>query len=35
MLVGTVLGIRDWAGPDARAYLGRLLAEAGRPESRA
>jgi peroxiredoxin len=26
MLVGTVLGIRDWAGPGARAYLGRLLA---------
>jgi peroxiredoxin len=26
MLVGTVLGIRDWVGPDARAYLGRLLA---------
>jgi peroxiredoxin len=26
MLVGTVLGIRDWTGPDARAYLGRLLA---------
>lgn len=25
-LVGTVLGIRDWVGPDARAYLGRLLA---------
>ncbi len=25
-LVGTVLGIRDWTGPDARAYLGRLLA---------
>jgi peroxiredoxin len=25
-LAGTVLGIRDWAGPDARAYLGRLLA---------
>jgi thiol-disulfide isomerase/thioredoxin len=29
MLAGTVLGIRDWAGPDARAYLGRLLAEPG------
>jgi hypothetical protein len=27
MLVGTVLGIRDWAGPNARAYLGTLLAE--------
>jgi peroxiredoxin len=26
MLVGTVLGIRDWVGSDARAYLGRLLA---------
>jgi peroxiredoxin len=26
MLVGTVLGIRDWVGPGARAYLGRLLA---------
>ena len=26
MVVGTVLGIRDWVGPDARAYLGRLLA---------
>jgi thiol-disulfide isomerase/thioredoxin len=26
MLVGTVLGIRDWASSDARAYLGRLLA---------
>jgi peroxiredoxin len=25
-LVGTVLGIRDWTGPDARAYVGRLLA---------
>ena len=25
-LVGTVLGIRDWVGPGARAYLGRLLA---------
>ena len=24
-LVGTVLGIRDWAGPDARAYLRELL----------
>jgi cytochrome c biogenesis protein CcmG/thiol:disulfide interchange protein DsbE len=27
MLVGTVLGIRDWLGPDARAYLDRLLAK--------
>ena len=27
MLVGTVLGIRDWGGPDAQAYLGRLLGE--------
>jgi peroxiredoxin len=26
MVVGTVLGIRDWVGPDARAYLGQLLA---------
>jgi peroxiredoxin len=25
-LVGTVLGIRDWTGPDARAYLRQLLA---------
>ena len=25
-LVGTVLGIRDWVGPGARAYLDRLLA---------
>jgi peroxiredoxin len=25
-IVGTVLGIRDWVGVDARAYLGRLLA---------
>ena len=25
-LVGTVLGIRDWVSPDARAYLDRLLA---------
>jgi peroxiredoxin len=25
MVVGTVVGIRDWVGPDARAYLGRLL----------
>jgi thiol-disulfide isomerase/thioredoxin len=24
-LVGTVLGIRDWVGPGARAYLDRLL----------
>jgi peroxiredoxin len=30
-LVGTVLGIRDWAGPDARAYLRQLLAT---PEAR-
>jgi peroxiredoxin len=27
MVIGTVLGIRDWVAPDARAYLGRLLAE--------
>jgi len=27
MLAGTVLGVRDWVGPDARAYLGRLLVE--------
>jgi thiol-disulfide isomerase/thioredoxin len=27
MLVGTVLGSRDWVGPDARDYLGRLLTE--------
>ncbi len=26
MLVASVLGIRDWAGPGARAYFGRLLA---------
>ena len=26
MVVGTVLGIRDWVGSDARAYLGQLLA---------
>jgi peroxiredoxin len=26
MLVATVLGIRDWVGPDARAYLDQLLA---------
>jgi hypothetical protein len=26
MVVGTVLGIRDWVGPDARAYLDRILA---------
>jgi peroxiredoxin len=26
MLVGTVLGIRDWVGSDARAYLDQLLA---------
>jgi peroxiredoxin len=26
MLVGSVLGIRDWVSPGARAYLGRLLA---------
>jgi len=25
MVVGTILGIRDWVGPDARAYLGELL----------
>lgn len=25
MLVATVLGIRDWTGPDARAYLDQLL----------
>jgi thiol-disulfide isomerase/thioredoxin len=25
MVVGTVVGIRDWVGPDARKYLGRLL----------
>ena len=25
MLVGTVLGIRDWVSPDASAYLDRLL----------
>jgi thiol-disulfide isomerase/thioredoxin len=25
MIVGTVLGIRDWVGPDARAYLHQLL----------
>ena len=25
MVVGTVLGVRDWVGPDARAYLGQLL----------
>ena len=31
MLVGTVLGIRDWVGRDARAYLGRLLAVPHRP----
>ena len=24
-LVGTILGIRDWVGPDARAYLRQLL----------
>ena len=30
-LVGTVLGIRDWAGSDARAYLRQLLAT---PEAR-
>jgi thiol-disulfide isomerase/thioredoxin len=28
-LVGTVLGIRDWTGRDARAYLGGLLAARG------
>jgi thiol-disulfide isomerase/thioredoxin len=27
MVVGTVLGVRDWVGPDARAYLGQLLAQ--------
>jgi len=27
MLVGTVLGGRDWLGTDARGYLGQLLAE--------
>jgi peroxiredoxin len=26
MVAGTVLGIRDWVAPDARAYLDRLLA---------
>jgi peroxiredoxin len=25
-LAGTVVGIRDWIGPDARGYLGQLLA---------
>ncbi|HEY7601762.1 MAG TPA: TlpA disulfide reductase family protein [Methylomirabilota bacterium] len=30
-LVGTVLGSRDWAGPDARAYLRQVLAA---PEAR-
>jgi thiol-disulfide isomerase/thioredoxin len=25
MLAGSVLGIRDWTGPGARAYFGRLL----------
>ena len=25
MIAGTVLGIRDWVAPDARAYLDRLL----------
>jgi thiol-disulfide isomerase/thioredoxin len=29
MLAGTVLGIRDWTGRDARAYLRQLLAAAG------
>jgi cytochrome c biogenesis protein CcmG/thiol:disulfide interchange protein DsbE len=29
MVAGTVLGIRNWVGPDARAYLGQLLAERG------
>jgi peroxiredoxin len=29
MLVGTVLGSRDWVGPDARAYLRQLLAAPG------
>jgi thiol-disulfide isomerase/thioredoxin len=28
-VVGTVLGIRNWVGPDARAYLGQLLARPG------
>jgi len=28
-LVGTVLGFRDWAAPQARAYLRGLLAPAG------
>jgi thiol-disulfide isomerase/thioredoxin len=28
-LVGTVLGFRDWAAPEARAYLRGLLAPAG------
>jgi peroxiredoxin len=27
MVVGTVLGGRDWVGPDARGFLGQLLAE--------
>jgi len=27
MVVGTVLGGRDWVGPDARGFLGQLLTE--------
>jgi peroxiredoxin len=27
MVAGTVLGIRDWVAPDARAYLDRLLTQ--------
>jgi hypothetical protein len=27
MIVGTVLGSRDWIGPDARGYVGQLLTE--------
>jgi peroxiredoxin len=27
MVIGTVLGGRDWVGPDARDYLGQLLTE--------
>ena len=27
MVVGTVLGSRDWVGPDAREYVGQLLTE--------
>ena len=33
MVAGTVLGVRDWVAPDARAYLGELLTGAGAPES--